>query len=115
MSIEVNKALFKIMPSFTSGIKSQISQLLKTGKSMSGEAVERLKKKLGREIKMNLETLNKFEGRRVEMGESVQFLHVQSRKYLSYDLENTSNDKENFKLGLSEICDDKTMFVLQPW
>ena len=99
-------SLFKIVPSYSFAVQKELATQIEESKDSASYAKKKtpgtqqeLLNELDQEISMNEKHYNKSKGMPVNFGDSFQFEHVKSHKFLSFQSENSGslNPSDNFK------------------
>ena len=115
-----SRCLFQIYPQFANTFKKQAQTLEEEFKSSKfniqkkRQLVEELQQKITDEYKFNMESFEKHKNTPLTYGKVVQFLHVASNKFLSINFVEAEQERENYKIELSEYSSDSTFFKFLP-
>lgn len=80
----------------------------------NGVYIRDLETNLERELCINFDTLEKLWGRPIEYYTTFQLLHLNSNKYLTFDDTSAQQERENYRIYLSDFPFDKTNFLFEP-
>lgn len=105
-SCDFSGSLFKIVPAYSFSVQKEIALQLEESKESpnifkkkSMGIYQELMNELDQEISFNEKHYNKSKGMPVNFGDTFQFEHVKSHKFLSFQPENTAsfNPTDSFK------------------
>lgn len=105
-TFDFSGSLFKIVPAYSFSVQKEIAGLLEESKEnlnlfkkRSMGTYQELMNELDQEISFNEKHYNKSKGMPVNFGDTFQFEHVKSHKFLSFQPENTAsfNPTDSFK------------------
>lgn len=113
------RCLFKVLPSFVNKRKNELNDLdPKNPKNKDVEqttqSTKTLEVNIERELAVNFDTLEKLWGRNIEYYSTFQQLHINSNKYLTFDEVSAEQERENYKIYLSDFPFDRTNFMFEP-
>eukprot|EP00347_Sterkiella_histriomuscorum_P006717 403351704 len=116
-ALKTQGEIFRILPASDFNVLNKIRKVLKNKEELDpidhfkyGEHLESLTE----EIKFNLDVYEDCKNEIVKFGSSVMFMHENSQMFLKISSPSISDQHSHFKLELSPLMSDKTIFKIIP-